>query len=290
MKTHSTGSILTKGIVLFLCFSLLWIAAPLGADPGAGEQNPASDIRSVTFYANGGVWENLISGIDSVSSVTWITENGKAMGEEMPPAPVYGGRVFAGWNSASDGYGISFSGETVVTDDIRLYALWQDPDSGAQLSDTVLTESELNAALLGASDTGQLNGQEGETPPVVLASVPLTDAEAELADGIEAGLQADPWGTIPAELLSMTAADSSDQDSDSLLAGDSGTQTMSPGDGAAADAQTQTQNVIQPISGGYPPEVFPKTGDTAIPLYFQAATAFCLLHFTIALLRKKAIR
>ena len=46
----------------------------------------------------------------------------------MPKNPMKAGYVFTGWNSKQDGTGAAFTEDTVVTDDITVYAQWKDKE------------------------------------------------------------------------------------------------------------------------------------------------------------------
>lgn len=51
----------------------------------------------------------------------------KCLQKELPTAPTRDGKVFAGWNTKQDGTGVDFTEDTIVTDDITVYAQWEDP-------------------------------------------------------------------------------------------------------------------------------------------------------------------
>ena len=78
-------------------------------------------IVEVTFDSNGGNFA------DGSTTDTRILGVGDSLGTDMPDAPKQTGFAFLGWNTQSDGAGSEFTGSTVVTDNITVYAKWGVP-------------------------------------------------------------------------------------------------------------------------------------------------------------------
>lgn len=59
-----------------------------------------------------------------------VAEDDKGLPKALPkdPTPTKEGKVFAGWNTKQDGTGVAFTEDTVVTDDIIVYAQWKDKE------------------------------------------------------------------------------------------------------------------------------------------------------------------
>ena len=89
-------------------------------------------ILEVTFNAAGGTMDARADSDASNSLVEEIAleiEYGTAFGENMPPAPEpeFLALQFLGWNTDPDGNGIDFDEDTIVTENMTVYAQW---DSG----------------------------------------------------------------------------------------------------------------------------------------------------------------
>jgi len=106
--------------------------------------------RTVTFNAN------YLDGITVTSKVS----DGSTVGAAMPSDPSRGDYVFTGWNTAQDGSGTSFNGNTVVLGDITVYAQWRDKTPEEQASDL--------AGMLGAASVD--NGTVTLGAPATLES------------------------------------------------------------------------------------------------------------------------
>ncbi|MBP1908584.1 InlB B-repeat-containing protein [Methanolobus bombayensis] len=72
---------------------------------------------TVTFNKNGG---------DVDASPTSDTADYGTTLDSLPAAPTKTGHTFEGWNTESDGSGTSFTTATVITDDITVYAMWEE--------------------------------------------------------------------------------------------------------------------------------------------------------------------
>lgn len=59
-----------------------------------------------------------------------VSKDDKGLPKTLPkePTPTKEGKVFAGWNTKQDGTGVEFTEDTVVTDDITVYAQWKDKE------------------------------------------------------------------------------------------------------------------------------------------------------------------
>ena len=75
---------------------------------------------TITVDPNGGNWNG-----DTAIKTQQIKENETF---KLPEAPTKEGKVFAGWNTKQDGTGVAFTEDTVVTDDITVYAQWKDKE------------------------------------------------------------------------------------------------------------------------------------------------------------------
>ncbi len=71
-------------------------------------------FRTVTFDGNGGQPETM----------TAKAPVDMPLGEKMPAAPARAGYLFNGWNTMQDGSGSKFTAETVVGDDVKVFAQW----------------------------------------------------------------------------------------------------------------------------------------------------------------------
>ena len=82
---------------------------------------PRQDMR-VTFNVNNGQWPtgNASRSVDVPVTGTVANTNGI----NMPPIPERDGFIFVGWYPYQDGSGTRFTRNTVVNDDIDLYAQW----------------------------------------------------------------------------------------------------------------------------------------------------------------------
>lgn len=58
-----------------------------------------------------------------------VANGSQCMPNALPAAPSRAGKVFAGWNTQPDGE--AFTADTVVTDDVTVYAKWVDPSEPA---------------------------------------------------------------------------------------------------------------------------------------------------------------
>ena len=59
-----------------------------------------------------------------------VSKDDKGLPKTLPkePTPTKEGKVFAGWNTKQDGTGETFTEDTIVTDDIKVYAQWKDKE------------------------------------------------------------------------------------------------------------------------------------------------------------------
>ena len=79
------------------------------------EETAVFNYREVTFNKNGGDTE-------ADPAVMSVTE-GESVGE-LPIPPTRTGYTFTSWNTEANGSGSEFTGETPVTEDITVYAIW----------------------------------------------------------------------------------------------------------------------------------------------------------------------
>lgn len=82
-------------------------------------------IPKVTFDACGGTLE-ITEPIEVGYKMSIKTDGFE--NSVMPKNPMKAGYVFAGWNTKQDGTGVAFTEDTVVTDDITVYAQWKDKE------------------------------------------------------------------------------------------------------------------------------------------------------------------
>lgn len=74
-------------------------------------------ILSITFDANGGRWDD--------DSREWeVSALSGDPCEEMPEEPQRDGATFESWNIKANGMGEAFDEDTIITDNIRIYAIW----------------------------------------------------------------------------------------------------------------------------------------------------------------------
>jgi uncharacterized repeat protein (TIGR02543 family)/LPXTG-motif cell wall-anchored protein len=82
----------------------------------------ANALVEVTFNANEGVLAH-DGGLRQVRAGQTLAAN--TTGVEMPDNPTRAGHSFAGWNTEPDGSGDSFTADTVIDEDIDVYAQWE---------------------------------------------------------------------------------------------------------------------------------------------------------------------
>ena len=78
-------------------------------------------VYTVTFMLN--------YGTDSVHATKQLKGLLLRLETDMPPNPSRNGYTFLGWNTEADGSGQAFTSETVVEDDITVYAQWREVDA-----------------------------------------------------------------------------------------------------------------------------------------------------------------
>jgi len=78
-------------------------------------------VYTVTFMLN--------YGANDVHETKTLTGMLMRLGTEMPVDPSRSGYDFLGWNTEADGSGEAFTPETVVEDDITVYAQWREVDA-----------------------------------------------------------------------------------------------------------------------------------------------------------------
>jgi uncharacterized repeat protein (TIGR02543 family) len=113
---------------------------------------------TVTFDANEGYF---IGFVPSVKQTRLIPKDESIKPENMPSSQTRPGYAFSGsWNTEQDGSGSLLSGGTVVTEDITVYAMWQDQftvtfdANGGNFSG----ESTTQTRMVNISNTGVGNG------------------------------------------------------------------------------------------------------------------------------------
>ena len=80
------------------------------------DAEPAPQLVTVSFEANNGT----LAGVGS-----FVLPVGSAIGSNMPDDPVREGFLFLGWNTAADGSGLVFDANTIVAENITVWAQWE---------------------------------------------------------------------------------------------------------------------------------------------------------------------
>ena len=147
----------------------------------------------VIFDSNGGNFA------DGSTSKTRVLDAGDFLGTDMPDDPTWTGYIFQGWNTEQDGTGSEFTGSTVVTNDIIVYARWT-----PQPVDYEVTVKESYAAINGTGTytegtiatihAGSRNGYTFTGWTVDAGTVTLADAGNETTSF-----------TMPSENVTVTA-------------------------------------------------------------------------------------
>ena len=115
---------------------------------GGGPVGPT--YYTVTFCVNDSTYA-------TVSNIT----PGTPLGDRMPGIPYYGGHVFEGWNTESNGSGKSFTKDTLVKNSITVYAQWSNivvvtpagDDKTASVNS--LTTQEVNNLISDVEEAGE---------------------------------------------------------------------------------------------------------------------------------------
>ena len=178
-RSRIFASVLAIALAATLCF------VPLGFDAAANETNSTADIQfrapangmvRVTFHRN-------VTG----DSTTWARDVsvGGTVGQGNMPSPGAPpvSHWFAGWNRAADGGGTWFQHDTVVNENIHVYAIWRrDTTGGPRDPDprpTPPTTSPPPGG--GTTDTGVDGGDGGTTgtttPPGPGPATPIAVVE-----------------------------------------------------------------------------------------------------------------
>ena len=93
---------------------------------GKGVKTWASSALTATLYAN---WREytVTFNFNRNSNDTTVTQDGN----KLVHAPYYEGYHFHSWNLAANGYGKTWTGDEVLTEDTTVYALWNKDDANA---------------------------------------------------------------------------------------------------------------------------------------------------------------
>jgi uncharacterized repeat protein (TIGR02543 family) len=94
----------------------LLLLAALALTACSSPTSPGPDFYTVTFDANGGDTQANPQTMTVVSPAATVGT--------LPAAPSRTGYAFDGWNTRADGTGTPFTGATLVTADITVYAQW----------------------------------------------------------------------------------------------------------------------------------------------------------------------
>lgn len=147
-----------------------------------GGERFASDsvvTSNITLYARWTIQKHRVAFMNGAVEYTAIqADYGASLGASMPAAPTKAGYAFAGWWTEELGLGSEFSGTTVLTADLPVYAKWTpinvssisldrsvlmlEPGSSGKLISTVLPEGALDKSVIWESSDNLIAEVDGE--------------------------------------------------------------------------------------------------------------------------------